>query len=91
MIDCILIIKATIFPVLLQLITDDVNVLLNNDNIVIESATSEEAAELISNIAYVKPRSTSTQLTFGPPVSNARAIELATVFSLENLMIGEIY
>lgn len=82
MIYCILVIKDAFFPVHLQLITDDVNVLLNNDNIVIESVTSAEAAELISNIAYVKPRSTTTQLTFGSSGSNARVLELATVFRL---------
>ena len=56
------------------------NVLLNNDNIMIESVTSEEAAELISNIAYMKPRSTSTQLNFELEGSSNRVIEVATVY-----------
>ncbi len=68
-------------PSPLQLITDDVNVLLNTDNIVIESATSDEAADLISHVAYVKPESTSTQLTFEPAGSNSRILEITTTFT----------
>ncbi|KAL5962769.1 hypothetical protein TSMEX_009547 [Taenia solium] len=81
--------ETLLIPRASRLITDDVNVLLNNDNIVIESVTSAEAVELISNIAYVKPRSTSTQLTFESSGSNARTIELATVFRSALLIFGE--
>ncbi|KAH9286742.1 Calsyntenin-1 [Echinococcus granulosus] len=82
--------ETLLIPRASRLITDDVNVLLNNDNIVIESVTIAEAAELISNIAYVKPRSTDTQLTFGPSGSNTRAIELATVFRCGERQLANI-
>ncbi|VDK32030.1 unnamed protein product [Taenia asiatica] len=82
--------ETLLIPRASRLITDDVNVLLNNDNIVIESVTSAEATELISNIAYVQPRSTSTQLTFESSGPNARMIELATVFRCAGHQLGNI-
>lgn len=69
------------FPIQ-KLITNDVTVLLNNDKIEIETVTAEEAAEMISNIAYVKPRSTSTQLTYEPAGSKDRVIEIVTAVRL---------
>nr|CDS34366.1 calsyntenin 1 [Hymenolepis microstoma] len=71
--------ETLLIPRANRLITDDVTVLLNNDNIEIETVTAEEAAEMISNIAYVKPLSTSTQLTYEPAGSKDRVIEIVTV------------
>ncbi|KAM3184192.1 hypothetical protein ACTXT7_008871 [Hymenolepis weldensis] len=74
----------------IKLITNDVTVLLNNDKIEIETVTAEEAAEMISNIAYVKPRSTSTQLTYEPAGSKDRVIEIVTAVRCGGQDLGNI-
>ncbi|VDO05229.1 unnamed protein product [Rodentolepis nana] len=71
--------ETLLIPRANRLITDDVTVLLNNDKIEIETVTAEEAAEMVGNIAYMKPVSTSTQLTYEPAGSKDRVIEIVTV------------
>ncbi|VDD83609.1 unnamed protein product [Mesocestoides corti] len=82
--------ETLLIPRASSLITDNVNVILNSDNIVIESATSAEAAALLSNVAYVKPESTSTQLTYEPAGSNDRVLELSTTYRCGGRQLGNI-
>ncbi|VUZ57102.1 unnamed protein product [Hymenolepis diminuta] len=82
--------ETLLIPRANRLITNDVTVLLNNDKIEIETVTAEEAAEMISNIAYVKPRSTSTQLTYEPAGSKDRVIEIVTAVRCGGQDLGNI-